>query len=77
MIYLIVGVDRSSLAPWHRNVAARDARAAARAACAHAEEAGCDLVVAAVVGPNSTVLLDVLPGPAAAAVPAGTAPRAA
>jgi hypothetical protein len=69
MIYLIVGVDRSSLAPWHRNVAARDARAAARAACAHAEEAGCDLVVAAVVGPNSMLVRE--------APPASATPRAA
>jgi hypothetical protein len=61
MIYLIVGVDRRSLAPWHKNIAARDGRAAARAACAHAEEGGCDLVVAAVIGPNSTVLLDAVP----------------
>jgi hypothetical protein len=77
MIFLIVGVDRRSLAPWHKNIAARDGRAAVRLACAHAEEAGCDLVVAAVVGPNSTVLLDPVPAPAIASAPAGVAPRAA
>jgi hypothetical protein len=56
MIYLIVGVDRRSLTPWHKNIAAGDIGAAMRTACARAQRRGVDLVVAAVVGPNSTVL---------------------
>jgi predicted Fe-Mo cluster-binding NifX family protein len=56
MTYLIVGVDRSTLASWHQNVHADDASGAARTAFARAADRGIDLVVAAVIGPNSNVL---------------------
>ena len=55
MTFLIVGLDRRTLAPWHRNVRERDAESAARAARTHAGADGIDLVVAAVVGPGSSV----------------------
>jgi hypothetical protein len=61
MIYLIVGVDHDSLAPWCENVGAKDATAAKGIATAHARKRGVDLVVAAVVGPNCTVLRDLAP----------------
>jgi predicted Fe-Mo cluster-binding NifX family protein len=60
MIFLIVGVDRHSLASWHTNLAADDVTAAKQAAHAHARGHGVELVVAAVIGPNSTVLPDPL-----------------
>ncbi len=56
MTYLIVGLDRKTLAPWHRNILERDVASAARAALARAGADGVDLVVAAVIGPNSSVL---------------------
>ena len=56
MIYLIVGVDHHSLAPWHENVAAGDVTTATGIACAHARRRGISPVVAAAVGPNCTVL---------------------
>jgi hypothetical protein len=56
--YLIVGLDRSTLARWHHNVLARDVTAATRIARARAARAGVELVVAAVIGPNSSVLAD-------------------
>jgi hypothetical protein len=56
MTYLIVGLDRRTLAPWHRNVLDRDPAAATRAALARAGADGVDLAVAAVIGPNSSVL---------------------
>lgn len=58
MIYLIVGVDRNTLEPWHHNVLARDIRTATRTAQARAAVQGIKLVVAAVIGPNSCVLSD-------------------
>ena len=58
MTYLIVGLDQRTLAPWHRNVAARDVGAAKRIARACARAAGVDLVVAAVIGPNSDIISD-------------------
>jgi hypothetical protein len=51
--YLVVGLDRKTLAPWHANVLARDVSAAIGIALARAETAGVRLVVAAVVGPGS------------------------
>jgi hypothetical protein len=51
--YLIVGLDRTTLAPWHQNIQARDVTTAARLARAQAR--GINLVVAAVIGPNSSV----------------------
>jgi hypothetical protein len=64
MTYLIVGVDRSTLASWHENVGGADATSAVRTAVARAAERGIDLVVAAVIGPNSSVVE--VPRPAAA-----------
>ncbi len=56
MIYLVVGVDRSTLASWHENVLADDASAAANVAFGRAGERGIDLVLAAVIGPGSNVV---------------------
>ena len=70
MVYLIVGLDCNTFAPWHRNISAGNAAAATRLALAGAEAMGVRLVVAAVIGPNSTVMSD----PAAAT---GRWPKAA
>jgi hypothetical protein len=56
--YLVVGLDRSTLARWHGNVLARDIATATRIAQARAAAQGIRLVVAAVIGPNSSVLSD-------------------
>jgi hypothetical protein len=56
MVYLIVGLDRRTLAPWHRNIHHRDVAGATRAALARAGADGVDLVVAAVISPGSSVL---------------------
>jgi hypothetical protein len=56
MIYLVVGVDRSTLASWHENVHAVGASAAASIALDRAAGRGIDLVVAAVIGPHSNVV---------------------
>jgi hypothetical protein len=53
--YLIVGLDRSTLTPWHESVRAEDVAAATRIARARAGAAGVDLVVAAVLGPDAQV----------------------
>jgi hypothetical protein len=58
MTYLMVGLDRTTLTPWHRNVSERDPASATRAALERAGAHGLDLVVAAVIGANSTVLED-------------------
>src|SRR3954453_3070791 len=52
MTYLIVGLDRSTLAPWQRHVRERDAASATRTAVARAGADGVDLVVAAGIGPH-------------------------
>lgn len=67
MIYLVVGVDRRTLAPWHVNVQARDVATAKLTALTHAEAAGIRLAVAAVIGANSSVVTD----PAEASAPWG------
>jgi hypothetical protein len=54
--YLVVGLDRSTLARWHGNVLARDARNATLIARARAAAEGVTLVIAAVIGPNSSVV---------------------
>jgi len=54
--YLIVGLDRQTLAPWHQNIQADDAATATRVALDRAQARGMDLVVAAVIGPNSSVV---------------------
>jgi len=56
MTFLIIGLDRRTLAPWHRNIRERDVTSASRAAVARAGADGVDLVVAAVVGPGSSIL---------------------
>jgi hypothetical protein len=56
--YLIVGLDRRTLAQWHENVAASDVGTAKQIARARAREQEIDLVVAAVIGPNSAVVSD-------------------
>jgi hypothetical protein len=58
MTHLIVGLDRRTLAPWHRNVLERDTARATQAALARASADGVDLIIAAVIGPNSSVLAD-------------------
>ena len=55
MTFLIVGLDRNTLVPWHRNISQRDAASAARTARTRAGADGVDLLVAAVIGPGSTV----------------------
>jgi hypothetical protein len=70
MVYLIVGIDRRTLAPWHRNIGARNTMAAKRIALACAAADGIHLVVAAVIGPHSSVVADI---PSAH----GTKPKAA
>jgi hypothetical protein len=56
--YLIVGLDRKTHAQWHENVSADDIGTAKRIASARAAAQGIELVVAAVIGPNSAVVSD-------------------
>jgi hypothetical protein len=56
MTYLIVGLDRQTFSPWHENVQAGDPTTATRVARGRAQAGGIDLVVAAVIGPNSSVV---------------------
>ena len=56
MTYLIVGLDQRTLVRWQANVLARDVGTATRIARARAAAQGVRLVVAAVIGPNSTLL---------------------
>ena len=58
MTYLVVGLDLRTHTPWHENVSAQDARTATRIARARAAAQGIDLVVAALIGPNSAVVAD-------------------
>ena len=58
MTYLIVGLDRQTLARWHGNVLAGDVETATRIARVRAATQGVRLVVAAVIGPNSCLLDD-------------------
>ena len=58
MTYLIVGLDRRTYARWHGNVSAEDIGTAKQIARARATAKGIDLVVAAVIGPNSAVIAD-------------------
>jgi hypothetical protein len=55
VIYLIVGLDRETLTPWHENIRAADVAAAMRIARSRAGASGIDLVVAAVIGPDARV----------------------
>jgi hypothetical protein len=56
MISLVVGVDRRTLTHWHANVRAADHDSAAVRARSIAAADGVDLVIAAVIGPNSAVM---------------------
>jgi len=67
MTYLIVGLDRNTFAPWRRNVLAGDVTTAVRLGCARAAAQGVQLVVAAVIGPNSSVIEAIAPAEARAA----------
>ena len=61
MVYLIAGLDRSTFARWHDHVMAADVANATRIAVARAAAQGLDLVVAAVIGPYSSVVAEPLP----------------
>ena len=61
MTYLIVGLDRNTLTPWCRHVLAGDVATAVRLGCARAAAQGVQLVVAAVIGPDSNVVTAVAP----------------
>jgi hypothetical protein len=63
MTYLVVGLDQSTFAPWHENVGAADVATAKRVAFTRAQARGIQLVIAAVIGPNSTVLADPVAAP--------------
>ena len=65
MVYLVVGIDHASLAPWHANISARSVGRAVRSAVERASAAGVDLVVAAVIGPGSTVVAHPVAAPVA------------
>ena len=65
MVYLVVGVDHASLAPWHANISASSVSRAVRRAVERASAAGVDLVVAAVIGPGSTVMAQPASAPVA------------
>jgi hypothetical protein len=59
MIYLVAGLDRSTLGRWHDHVMAADASVAAGIARGRAAGQGVDLVVAAVIGPYSSLVPDI------------------
>jgi hypothetical protein len=56
--YLIVGLDKHTFVPWHENVFATDTATAKLLAHRRAAAQGIDIVVAAVIGPNLSVLPD-------------------
>jgi hypothetical protein len=58
VIYLITGVDRTTFAPWYANVMAADVTSATQVARARAASGGIELVVAAVIGPYSSVVTE-------------------
>jgi hypothetical protein len=58
VVYLIVGLDRQTFARWHDNVMAPDVTTATRIAHARAAAQGIRLVVAAAIGPYSSVIED-------------------
>ena len=55
MIYLVAGLDQTTLARWHDHVMAADATKAAGIARSRAARQGVELVVAAVIGPYCSV----------------------
>jgi hypothetical protein len=62
MVYLVVGLDRRTYARWHAHVMASDVSAAESIARTRAAAQDIQLVVAATIGPNSSIATD--PGPA-------------
>ena len=58
MVYLIAGLDRTTHSRWHDHVMAADVTIATRIAQARAASQGVELVVAAVIGPYSSVVSD-------------------
>jgi hypothetical protein len=58
MVYLIVGLDRSTFARWHDNVMAADPATAEDIARTRAAANGIQLVVAAAIGPYSSIESD-------------------
>ena len=58
MIYLIVGLDRATFARWHQNIQADSVATAERIARKRASRQGIALVVAAAIGPYSSVIED-------------------
>ena len=65
MVYLVVGIDHASMGPWHTNISASSVGRAVRSAVERASAAGVDLVVAAVIGPGSTVVAHPVNAPVA------------
>jgi hypothetical protein len=57
--YLIVGLDRGTLMPWHQNILADDVRTAIEIARTRAAAEGVALIVAAAIGPNSSLVAGV------------------
>jgi hypothetical protein len=53
VIYLVIGLDRGTLTPWHDNIRAGDAATAEDIARSRARAAGVDLVVAAAIAPDT------------------------
>ena len=53
VIYLVIGLDRDTLTPWHDNIRAGDATTAEEIARARARAKGVDLVVAAAIAPDT------------------------
>jgi hypothetical protein len=58
VVYLIVGLDRSTFARWHGNITAPNVATAAHIARARAAAEGIRLVVAAAIGPYSSIVDD-------------------
>ena len=58
MVYLIVGLDRRTFARWHHNVMAPDVQTAEQIARDRAAAEGVRLVVAAAIGPYSSIVDD-------------------
>jgi hypothetical protein len=55
VIYLVIGLDRDKLTPWHDNVRAGDTATAEQIARSRARAVGVDLVIAAAIGPDARV----------------------
>ena len=60
VVYLIVGLDRRTFARWHRNVMAPDVKTAEQIARERAAAEGVRLIVAATIGPNSSIVDDAI-----------------